>query len=164
MPFLLWAMHKLILRCMSVAWQLWDSAKFSIKFVVFFFLFFFGLIIKSLSSSNRINVGQRSETNTLTDRFCTFQLWLVKFPGCLCTYSRLENFLTNNLVNSLQWAGKGGCEKLHVLSSTEDVEKKKKRKTRIMKWLFHRAPHLRIYIIPIRLCQREIGMWPLGII
>lgn len=153
-------MHKLILRCMSVAWQLWDSAKFSIIF------FFFCLIIKSLSSSNRINFGQRSETDkyTLIDRFCTFQLWLVKFPGCLCTYSRLENFLTNNLVNSLQWAGKGVCEKLHVLSSTEDVKKKKKRKTQIMKWLFHRAPHLHIYIIPIRPCQREIGMWPLGII
>ncbi|KAJ7406398.1 hypothetical protein BTVI_65648 [Pitangus sulphuratus] len=50
-------------------------------------------------------------------------LGLMKFPGCLSMHSRLADFLTNNLANSLQWSGKRVCEQLHTLSSTEDAAK-----------------------------------------
>lgn len=41
-------------------------------------------------------------------------------------HSRVADFLTNNLANSLQWSGKRGCEELHALSSKEDAAKRDK--------------------------------------
>lgn len=121
----------------QLIWQVWESAKVAIKFgqkkphsnksCIRHAIFFCSLITKSLASCNRINLGQRSESDKymLIGRFWTFQQCLLKFLICLNAHSRLDNFLTNNLANSLQWTGKRGCEKLHALSSKEDDEKKR---------------------------------------
>lgn len=114
----------------------------------------FCLITESFVSSNRIDLEQRRETgkHTQIDSFCTFQLWPVNFPVCLSIHSRLTNFLTKNLGNSLQCTGKRGCEQLHAVSSTEDAAKETNRW--IIKWLFHNLPRLGIFVVHIRVCHR----------
>lgn len=88
----------------------------------------FIFITKSFVFSNSISLRQRRETGkyTLTDSFCTFQLQIVEFPGYLSMHSMLADFLTYNLGNSPQWSGKRGCEKLHALSSIEDIAQRDK--------------------------------------
>lgn len=65
-------------------------------------------------------------------RFWTFQQWLLKFPSCWRAHSRLDNFLTNNLANSLQWTGKRGYEKFHTLSSTDDEKRNRQLNNKIV--------------------------------
>lgn len=47
-------------------------------------------------------------------------------------HSKLADFLTYNLGNSLQWSGKRVCEELHVLSSIEDVAQREKQVNKVM--------------------------------
>lgn len=86
----------------------------------------FCVITKSFVFSNSISLSQRRETGkyTLIDSFGTLQLQLMGFSGYL--HSRIADFLTNNLTNSLQWSGKRGCEELHARSSMEDVAQRDK--------------------------------------